>query len=110
MLITGGDDLGVCAGEGEVLAADLNQPQQALIHPARHRGDITALFGPFPVEGGTVQPARITVFFRVLGIVVIVQGRDLIAQVNEPYAANGNDDPVNEQATANGHLEFFFVL
>ena len=105
VLVAAVDDLGFGPIEGRVLLADLNEPQQPLVNARRHRLGFTALFGTLPVERGTVQPAGITELVRIALVGIVIEHAYLVAEVDQRYAANGEDDAVDEQDTLDGEFD-----
>ena len=71
MIITGIDNFRFGSGKGQILLADLDQPQQTLVDSARNSGKIPTLLGPHLIEGQSVQPAGIANFSQIFFIIII---------------------------------------
>ena len=56
-----------------------------------------------------MQPARVTDPGRILFIGIVIQGGQFITQIDEWNTADGDDDAMNQQHTANGKVKISII-
>ena len=63
----------------------------------------------FPISGGSVRPAVVSIAPGMVAKAVIVHRADLVAQVNERDTACRHDDTVDKSNPADGKFHFWIA-